>query len=257
MEQRQDPWPSEQPRQRRRLPWPRGTARERRRTRWSEFRDAYPRIVTATVMGLVFLLTLDLALLFKRLQWGRELGALRGSMTEVERQQADAIVASQENRTALMVAVARAEATGDRALNLSVSAEKGTMVLQQEGAGLREMPVRVGPEATVGAPGNEVRLVPPLGKRTVLRVLAGDYSWEVPAWVWRHRGQPVPGTRRLPGALGPRALVLDGGALIYSLPRAGPLADESYVLPGSVRAAAADLDAIAENLRVGMPVYFH
>jgi hypothetical protein len=30
-----------------------------------------------------------------------------------------------------------------------------------------------------------------------------------------------------------------------------------YVLPGSVRAEASDLRAILENVRPGMPVYFH
>jgi hypothetical protein len=51
--------------------------------------------------------------------------------------------------------------------------------------------------------------------------------------------------------------VLDGGTVIYSVPVVGPLNDSSYVLPGSVRASAADLEAIAPNLSVGMAVYFY
>jgi hypothetical protein len=45
--------------------------------------------------------------------------------------------------------------------------------------------------------------------------------------------------------------------VIYSVPVAGPLNDSSYVLPGSIRASAADLEAIAPNLSVGMAVYFY
>jgi hypothetical protein len=50
--------------------------------------------------------------------------------------------------------------------------------------------------------------------------------------------------------------VTTGGTLIYSLPTAGPLADSSYVLPGSLRVPAGDLAAIRENLFSGMRVYF-
>jgi hypothetical protein len=60
----------------------------------------------------------------------------------------------------------------------------------------------------------------------------------------------------LSGALGPLAIILDSGVVIYSLPTAGPLSDASYVLPGSVRAEAADIEAIKANLQPGMAVYF-
>jgi hypothetical protein len=52
-------------------------------------------------------------------------------------------------------------------------------------------------------------------------------------------------------------MLLDGGAVIYSRPDTGPLADAAYVLPGAVRAEAADLLAIRENLVAGMPTYFY
>jgi len=51
-ERRHADWSLAEPRQRRRFPWL-GGPRERRRTRWSEFRDAYPRIVTAMSVGIV------------------------------------------------------------------------------------------------------------------------------------------------------------------------------------------------------------
>ena len=59
------------------------------------------------------------------------------------------------------------------------------------------------------------------------------------------------------GALGDIAFVLSGGTVIYSPPSAGPLNDSTYVLPGSIRASAEDLRAIAPNLKPGTPVYFY
>jgi hypothetical protein len=119
------------------------------------------------------------------------------------------------------------------------------------------MPVKIGPEATVGSAPNEVRLAPPLGKRVVVRIVDLSYAWDVPAWVWTQRGLARPPSRRVEGALGPVAILLDGGAVIYSRPASGPLAADDYVLPGSARAEAADLEAIRENLAPGMPVYFY
>jgi len=208
-------------------------------------------------VGLVVFVAIDGVLAFKGWQYGRETARLRARMTEVERRRTDAIVESNANRMQIMVALARRDAVGDEGLNLAVSAEKGAMFLQREGAQLREMPVKIGPEATVGTPPDEVRLAPPLGKRVVVKLVDSSYAWEVPAWVWTQRGQTPPPNRRIEGALGPMAILLDGGAVIYSRPATGPLADDAYVLPGGVRAEAADLEAIRENLAPGMPAYFY
>jgi hypothetical protein len=208
-------------------------------------------------VGLVALVAVDGVLAFKRWQYGRESARLRAQMTDVERRRTDAIVESKENRTQLMVALARRDAVGEAGLNLAVSADKSAMYLQREGAQLREMPVKIGAEATVGTPPDEVRLAPPLGKRVVVRVVDSSYAWQVPAWVWTQRKQTPPPDRRIEGALGAVAILLDGGAVIYSRPATGPLADEAYVLPGAVRAEAADLEAIRENLTAGMPAYFY
>jgi len=164
--------------ERRHRPQAPGEPRERRRPRWGEFREAYPRIVAAMAVGLVAFLAIDGVLAFKALAIRRETARLRGRMTEVERRRTDAIVASNENRMQLMVALARRDAVGDKGLNLAVSADKGTMYLQREGAQLREMPVKIGPEATVGSPPDEVRLAPPLGKRVVVRVVDSSYAWK-------------------------------------------------------------------------------
>ena len=135
--------------------------------------------------------------------------------------------------------------------------ENGLLYLERQGARLREMRVRLGPEATVGTPPDAVVLAPPLGKRSVARVVDGSYRWTVPEWVYTDRRWPMPGDRRIAGALGPLAILLDSGAVLYSRPAAGPLSDVSYILPGSVRAEAPDFEAIREILQPGMAVYFH
>ena len=208
-------------------------------------------------VGVVALVAVDGGLAFKRWQYGRETAGLRARMTEMERRRADAIVESKESRVQLMMALARRDAVGEKGLNLAVSADKAAMYLQREGAQLREMPVKIGPEATVGTAPDQVRLAPPLGKRVVVRVVDSSYAWEVPTWVWIQRGLTPPADGRVQGALGPVALFLDGGAIVYSRPETGPLADAAYVLPGAVRAEPADLVAIRENLTPGMPAYFY
>jgi hypothetical protein len=209
------------------------------------------------VIGMIALLALDAALLAERRRWNGEIRRMRGAMTEFERRRADALVDATQDRTALMIELVRRQALGEAKLNLSVDVGKQRMVLQREGAQLREMRVRVGPEQTVGSAPDAVRLAPPRGRRTVLRVVDDSYAWEVPDWVYAARRLPVPADRRLAGALGPAAILLDGGAVIYSRPSSGPLADPDWILPGCVRAERADLDAIAENIEPGVPVYFY
>ena len=254
---RETPWAESVPRQRRRWPWPAGRPRERRRTRWAEFRDAYPRIVTMMSLGLAALLLIDTALVVKRFQYRRENEAARRLMTGMEKQQADALVTEGVGRAALAMALVRGQSIKDRGLNLSVALDEGTMDLQREGAQLREMRVRIGPEHSVGRPPGERKITPPLGRRRVARVVDESFVWEVPEWVYTQRGQPVPGDRNVRGALGELAVILDDGTCLYSLPGVGPLADPAYVLPGAVRAEAADLRAIRVNLEPGVPVYFH
>lgn len=225
--------------------------------RWRELWEAYPRIVTGSVLCIAVLLLTDLVLVYKRLQYGRELVRMRASMTEIERRRVDAIAASEENRLAIAAELLRRQALGDTELHLVVDAERGLLHLQRQGARLREMRVRLGREASVGTPPDAVLLSPPLGKRLVARVVDDTFRWMVPEWVYVDRGWPVPADRRVPGALGPLAILLDSGAVVYSRPALGPLADTSYVLPGSVRAEAPDLEAIRENLEPGIAVYFH
>jgi hypothetical protein len=247
--------------ERRRAPYPHGAPRERRRERWREFRHAYPGIVATMLASLVVLLAADAWLIYKHVRYTREVDRLRAGMTDVERRKADAVIASEQQRLRVMIELARRQAQGDRTLHLAVALDSSRMVLERDGARLRVMPVEVGPErwVRVGADStrDSVRMAAPRGERTVLRILGDSDAWEVPPWAYRDRALPVPGDRRVTGALGPVALVLDGGAVIYSPPMRGPLNDPSYVLPGSIRARTEDLRAIAPNLTPGMTVYLY
>src|SRR5258706_14626167 len=170
-DRRDAPWPEAAPRQRRRFPWRKGEPRERRRTRWGDFREAYPRIVTAMALGLVSLAALDAFLLFKAVQYRRQIREDRAAMTATDRQRADALLASQASRADLEQALVAQQAVKEKGVNLSVELDKGTMDLQREGAQLRAIRVQVGPEVTVGQPPGARKITPPLGRRQVVAVV--------------------------------------------------------------------------------------
>lgn len=199
------------------------------------------------------LVAVDAFLAWKWFRYSRETRQLRAAMSRVESDRADGLVATGESQVGMLMEVARLQATGEPALNLAISLDDGRMSLQREGARLRDMPVKVGPDTRAG----DVVVAAPRGKRAVVRVVEGDGSYELPVWAWTSRGLAPPASRAVKGALGPLALVLSGGTVIYSLPAPAPLDAPDFVLPGSVRAEAKDLEAIRENLRPGMPVYFH
>lgn len=232
------------------------STRASEKPRWREFSETYPRIAAGMALCCAMLVLVALALVYKRIEYGRELAHLRASMTLAEVQRVAALEAAENNLVTMTVELARREALGARELHLVVDSGKGLMFLMREGAVLREMQVRLGQETEVGTRPDVVCLAPPRGKRSVQRVVDDTYRWAVPECAFVQRGKPVPGDRALPGALGPLAVILDGGAVIYSQPAAGPLSDAGYVLSGSVRADAADIEAIKANLQPGMAVYF-
>jgi hypothetical protein len=225
--------------------------------RWRELREARPRLFTGVALAIAALLVADLGLAFECLRYDRELARLRVSLTGIEVQRVEALAASEENHLAIAAELARREALGDVDLHLAIDTANAVLYLEHRGARLREMPVRLGREATVGQPPDTVLLAPPLGKRSVARVVDGSYRWTVPGWVYVDRGRAAPHEEPTPGALGPLAIFLDSGALLYSRPAVGPLSDVSYVLPGSLRAEAPDLEAIRESVQPGMAVYFY
>jgi len=236
---------------------PRPGSVDRRRSNWAEFRQAYPGILATMGIALLVMLAFDMWLLYNRNRYETEIERLRGGMSDFEKEKADMILASDERRLSVMIELIRRQSRVDATLHLGVSLDSSVMYLERDGARLRVMPVRVGPEKTVGVPPDTVRMVVPRGVRTVERVIDSTTTWEVPNWVFTDRGLPVPAERSVTGALGQVAIVLNGGTVIYSPPRAGPLTEPEYVLPGSVRASAEDLRAVAPNLKPGMKVYFY
>jgi hypothetical protein len=236
---------------------PVGVDDRRRSGRWNEFRRAYPGVIGTLWVALVALLVTDAMLARKRDEYGAEVARLRNGMSVVERRSADLELANHEKQLRVMVELARRQAQGDKELHLSVAVDSGVMYLEREGALLREMPVRVGPERVVGVRPNTFHMVAPRGSRTVEKILTADSTWAIPLWVYADRGVRADSNPVMKGALGEAAIVLNGGAVIYGDPRVGPLADSTYVLPGSIRARLADLRAIVPNLRPGTNVYLY
>jgi hypothetical protein len=236
---------------------PRPQFPERLRPNGREFRRTYPGVLASMGFAVCLLVAFDVWLVRRRQRYIDEDTRLRESMSALQRQQADAILSNEQNKVRMMIELVRRQAQIDKQLHLAVPIDSGVMYLEQDGALLREMPLQVGPERRVGTPPDTVYMVAPRGTRTVERILDASDAWEVPAWVYTDRGLTPPPERAFKGALGPAAIVLVGGTVIYSLPTVGPLNDSLYVLPGSVRTRAADLEAIAANLKAGMTVYFY
>ncbi len=229
---------------------------DRRRLGWREFRHNYRGFIVTLTLAVALFLALDAWLVTRYQRYQRETSELRASMSDVERKRTDEILAQNENRLKVMVELFKRQAKVDPSLHLSVSLDSSVMYLEREGALLREMPITVGPERRVGTSPDTVHIAAPRGKRTVEALLGEKDAWDVPAWVYADRGIPA-GETHLAGALGPAAIRLDGGTVIYSLPSVGPLNDSTYVLPGAIRVRASDLKAIAPNLRPGVAVYFY
>lgn len=228
---------------------------DRRRAGWRDFRRSYPGFIFTMMIGVAALIAIDAWLIYKRYDYTNEVGRLRASMSAAERERTDLIIAAEQDKLRMAVELARRQAQLDKRIHLSIPVDSGRIYLEREGAILREMPAQVGPERTVGTPPDTIRMATPRGERTIVEVLTNG-SWNVPGWVYADRKLPGSGGV-VQGALGPIAVVLDGGTVIYSLPKSGPLADSAYVLPGSVRASEADLKAIVENLSAGTKVYFY
>lgn len=225
--------------------------------RWKEFRARYPRGSVAFVLLIALLLGANAWVISRWWRYSGETSRLKANMSDVEKSKVDVELADQQNRLRVMMELLRRQARGDLGLHLAIVIDSGLMRLQRSGAVLRSMSVRIGPDRAIGTGPSAVRIVAPRGERTVDRVITDRQQWAVPAWVYRDRGLSAPNDTAVRGGLGPVGVMLSDGTVIYATPDAGPLADSSYVMPGSVRADRADLRAIAPNLTPGMKVYFY
>ncbi len=230
---------------------------DRRRSGWRDFRYAYPGVVATMTVALFTLAVFAGVLVFKRASYASEVERLRATMTDVERQKADIVMANEERRYEVMLALLRRQASLDANLHLAVAVDSGVLYLERDGAVLRRVAAEVGAERTVGIAPDTVHLAAPRGSRTVEQILEADSEWDVPAWLWAERATAQPANAKVRGALGSGALLLTGGTIIYAQPDEGPLAAPDFVLPGSVRVSAADLTAMKANLKPGMTVYFY
>jgi hypothetical protein len=237
--------------------WKPGEPRERRRDSWQEFRRAYPGILAVGMVAVLLFVGLDLWMLARQRRYQSEIEQYRAGMTSAQRERADVAIEANENKLKVMLELIRRQARLDEKIHLAVSVDSGVVLLEREGAILRVMPADIGPERWVGTAPDTLLLATPRGKRTVERIVDEDDAWEVPTWVYVDRGLAPPSSRSVRGALGDVALILDGGTVVYSHPDDGPLADSTYVMPGSIRVRAADLTAVLPNLSAGTAVYFY
>jgi hypothetical protein len=209
------------------------------------------------LVALVALIPLNGWVMYKRATYRAEEARLREGMSALQREQADAALASNEHRYRIMVELIRRQARVDKDLHLAISVDSGVMHLERDGAVLRTIRMEVGPERTVGTPPDTVLLSAPRGTRVIERILESDEPWEIPNWVFADRGVQAPPDRAMRGALGSGAVLLNGGTAIYSMPSVGPLNDSGYVLPGSLRIPRGDLRTLMPNLKPGMTVYIY
>ena len=217
------------------------------------------RVRRRTLLLALLLLAIGLFdgfLVQRRSRYREESTRLRAGMSNLERARADAIVSAQADRAELLLELLRRQAEGDDGLHLAISTDSSFLALDRAPVRRRVITAEIGPERRVGLAPDTMHVAIPRGVRAILRLLSAADRYELPAWVWVDRGLPVPAVRADSGWVGRGAIVTSGGTFIYALPPSGPLADSSYVMPGSIRVPAGDLAAIRENRSSGIRVDF-
>jgi hypothetical protein len=199
---------------------------DRRRGKWSDFRRAYPGFVFVLGIALLAMIAVDGWLLFKRVQYNRDVSQLRAHMTDAERERTDAIVQAEQNKLRIAIELAKRQSKFDKRLHLNVSIDSSRMYLTREGAVLREMAVQFGPERGVSDSSSAPPAAIPRGERTI-------------------------------ADLSDTKITLDGGAFIFTSQTPKLEGDTSQVPAGSLRIALEDMQAIKPNLSAGMKVYFY
>lgn len=223
---------------------------------WHVFREHYPHLAAGLALGIAALILADITLVFEDMAANRQQARMNASLVQADAKRSAERKAAEEHLAAASAERARREALTARGLHLAIDCGNKVMSLRREGALLREMPVRLR-EPAPGTGSKVIEPAPPRGRHVVVALVDKEYRFEVPEEAFRIQGIPVPVDRTIAGALGPDAVILNSGALIYSLPETGPLSDPRYLIPGAVRVETADLRALKESLRPGMAVYFY
>src|SRR5688572_6602774 len=138
---------------------------DRRRHGWRDFRRAYPGFVFTLLIGLAAIVAIDAFLILKRRSYEAEVDRLRSNMSEQEKARTDAIVAAEENKLRIAIALARRQAKLEKKLHLSVDVDSGKIYLEREGAVLREMAAVFGPEGKISNGADSIPVVVPRGER--------------------------------------------------------------------------------------------
>ena len=225
--------------------------------RLRDLRATFPRAFGIVVTILTLLVAANVAAAARLWRFRSEITQLRASMSEAERRRTDLAITSRDNRAKVVAELVRRQARADRDLHLAVEVDSGRLLLERDGVALRDVPVTIGAERLVGIAPDTVRVVLRRGAQTVTAIFGAKDTWDVPAWLVADRGFPLPPDLHSKGLLGRDALGLNGGGVIYALPKDGPLADSTYVLPGSIMLRSDDLRAIAPNIVRGMTVYLY
>ena len=203
-----------------------GRSGDRRRGGWRDFRRAYPGFVFTLLIALVAMVAIDAFLILKSRAYEGEVARLRSSMTEQEKNKTDAIVAAEENKLQIALALARRQAKIEKKLHLSVAVDSGKIYLERDGAVLREFAAAFGPEGMVSNGADSIPVVVPRGERSIAK-------------------------------LDTNGITLDGGTVITPTDAPALAQDSTALKPGSVRISRTDLKAIMPNLSLGMSVYFY
>jgi len=196
----------------------------RRREAWRAFRHTYPTLLKITATLFLLLLAIDGWLVARHFAYTNEIQRLRAGMTTAERQRSDLLVATEQDKLRMALALAKHQAQWDPKLHLSVSVDSGHMYLERDGALLRDMRVEIAPEPVPTVKGDTTTATVPRGERTIVDVSTGDTP----------------------------QLVLNGGTRIYA--SADTL---SPLTPGDVRVSLSDLNAVLPNISAGTTVYFY
>lgn len=190
-----------------------------------------------------------------------EAAHFNSQLTAAQRATRDSLLAHQQKRTQLAVAVLRRDmrirSLDNSKRHLAIVLDDSMLELRQGRATLRRARLTIGPDSTVRAPdGRTWRLVRPVGERKIAERQTSP-TYTVPEWVYVSRGQPVPpeNERKIKGALGAYVIRLDDGTEIYSQPSAGPLAET--VKPGAFMTRSRDLAAIFDAVGEDTPVYIY
>src|ERR687896_1944070 len=133
------------------------------RVRFREFRRRHPGFLAAVIIVALGVIAIDGYLVYKRTKYRAEIQRLRAGMSEFEKRRADAVLASEEKQLQVMVELLRRQARVDKEIHLAVAVDSAVMGLEREGAVLRDMRVEIGPEETVGASPDTVRMAVPRG----------------------------------------------------------------------------------------------